>query len=125
MCSEESIEVDDTGRSGRFCVAFAGGSVPKVVGQVRKGLSNYTTCRVEASFQGLLQKPYVDRIEWAAWHVWFVDERCVPLQHADSNYRALDSALLIGAKIPESQVRLSVPTVRFCDASTSLLRCIL
>lgn len=33
-------------------------------------------------------------IDWSAVEVWFSDERCVPGDHADSNFRAADEALL-------------------------------
>jgi hypothetical protein len=34
-----------------------------------------------------LEPPYVDSIEWAKWHVFWVDERVVPKDHQDSNYK--------------------------------------
>lgn len=34
-----------------------------------------------------MEPPYVDSIEWAKWHVFWVDERVVPKDHDDSNYK--------------------------------------
>lgn len=38
-------------------------------------------------FRKLLEPPYVDSIEWGKWHVFWVDERVVPKDHEDSNYK--------------------------------------
>ncbi|CAI0544694.1 unnamed protein product, partial [Linum tenue] len=35
----------------------------------------------------LLEPPYIDSIEWSKWHVFWVDERVVPKDHDDSNYK--------------------------------------
>lgn len=32
-------------------------------------------------------------VDYAKWHVFFADERCVPLEHDDSNYKACKEAL--------------------------------
>lgn len=38
-------------------------------------------------FRKLTLPPYVDSIEWSKWHVFWVDERVVPKNHVDSNYK--------------------------------------
>ena len=38
------------------------------------------------------------------WHVFFADERCVPLDHADSNYGAAKAILLDQLPIPPTQI---------------------
>jgi 6-phosphogluconolactonase len=43
-------------------------------------------------------------IDWAQVEIFFADERAVPPDHADSNYRMVDLALLSRVPIPESQV---------------------
>lgn len=63
------------GGSGRFAVALAGGSTPK------------------ATYE-LLARDYADRIDWRRVHVFFGDERTVPPDHEDSNYRMAKEALL-------------------------------
>jgi 6-phosphogluconolactonase len=65
-----------------FRIALAGGSTPR---SVYEGLSDL-------------------RLDWAAWHVWWSDERLVPPDHPDSNERMARDALLSRVPIPESQV---------------------
>ncbi len=71
---------------GRFTVAFSGGSLPKLL------------CPT------LVAEPLRTLIDWPAWHIYFVDERCVPLTSADSNYRLLREVLLDHVPVPPAQV---------------------
>jgi 6-phosphogluconolactonase len=68
--AEEAI-----GERGRFAVALAGGSTPKATYQV-------------------LARDYAGRLDWGNVHVFFGDERTVPPDHEDSNYRMAREALL-------------------------------
>jgi 6-phosphogluconolactonase len=68
--AEEAI-----GASGRFAVALAGGSTP------------------EATYEKLA-RDYADRLDWGRVHVFFGDERTVPPDHEDSNYRRARETLL-------------------------------
>ncbi len=43
-------------------------------------------------------------LDWAAWHVWWSDERDVPPGHQDSNERMARRALLDRVPVPEAQV---------------------
>lgn len=43
-------------------------------------------------------------LDWAAWHVWWSDEREVPPDHGDSNERMARRALLDRVPVPEEQV---------------------
>ena len=43
-------------------------------------------------------------MDWGKWHVLWADERLVPLDHADSNYRGAREAFLSRTEIPEAQV---------------------
>src|SRR4051794_35405431 len=63
-----------------YTVALSGGSTPK-------GL-----------YQVLAQEPYRSQVPWQLVHIFWGDERCVPADHADSNYRLAYDALL--AHIP-------------------------
>ncbi len=63
------------GERGRFAVVFAGGSTPK------------------ATYEALA-RDYAHRIDWSNVHVFFGDERSVPPDHEDSNYRMACEALL-------------------------------
>ncbi|MBI5929798.1 MAG: 6-phosphogluconolactonase [Chloroflexi bacterium] len=61
---------------GRFTVALSGGSTPK------------------ALFNLLAHEPYASQIEWSHVHIFWGDERCVPPDHPDSNYRMARETLL-------------------------------
>jgi 6-phosphogluconolactonase len=63
------------GERGRFAVVLAGGSTPKATYEI-------------------LARDYADRIDWSNVHVFFGDERSVPPDHEDSNYRMACEALL-------------------------------
>ena len=62
--------------SGRFAVALAGGSTP------------------EMTYAMLSTEEYVNEVDWGNVHVFFGDERSVPPDDEDSNYRMADEALL-------------------------------
>lgn len=69
---------------GRFVVALAGGSTPR---------ATYARLARDASLH-----------TWGATHVWFGDERCVPPDDPDSNYRMAHEALLAHVPVPAEQV---------------------
>ncbi len=73
-------------RAGRFTVALSGGSTPR------------------ALYRLLAQPPYRDRIDWRRVHVFWGDERTVPPDHPDSNYRMAREALLDRVPIPHDQI---------------------
>jgi 6-phosphogluconolactonase len=61
---------------GRYMLALSGGSTPPPI------------------FQRLLAPELRGTLDWPRVHVFWVDERCVPPDHADSNYgMALDALL--------------------------------
>lgn len=68
---------------GRFTVALAGGSTPKATYEV-------------------LARDYEDDVEWDKVHAFFGDERTVPPDHEDSNYRMANEALL--SRVPVGSV---------------------
>ncbi len=69
---------------GGFTVALAGGSTPKALYE-------------------LLATEYRDALEWEEIHAFFGDERIVPPDHEDSNYRMAQHALL--SQVPVGSVR--------------------
>ena len=73
-------------RAGRFTVALAGGSTPK-------GLYSLLATSV-----------YNQRIPWPQVHLFWGDERCVPPDHGESNYRLVQEALLSKIHIPAQNV---------------------
>ena len=72
--------------AGRFRIGLSGGSTPRQL------------------FQLLASDAYRDRIDWTHVEVFFVDERCVPPDHADSNYRMARETLLAKVPIPGDNV---------------------
>jgi 6-phosphogluconolactonase len=74
------------GARGRFGVALSGGSTPK------------TLLRL------LALPPYRDTLDWGRIHVAWGDERCVPPDDAQSNYRMAREALLAHVPIPADNV---------------------
>jgi 6-phosphogluconolactonase len=55
-------------------------------------------------FQILAEKPYADTIPWRSIYFFWGDERCVPPDHADSNYRTADETLLSQVPIPRENI---------------------
>jgi 6-phosphogluconolactonase len=79
--------VEESQRAGeRFAVALAGGSTPQAVYRLLAG------------------EGYAERIAWERWHVFFGDERQVPLDDARSNYGQARAALLEHVPIPAGRV---------------------
>lgn len=71
---------------GRFTVALSGGSTPK------------------AMFALLATSPRREAVAWAQVFVFWGDERCVPPDHADSNYRMTHDALLAHVPLPPQNI---------------------
>ncbi|XVF51065.1 hypothetical protein PTKIN_Ptkin04bG0154100 [Pterospermum kingtungense] len=67
-------------KKGSFSVVLSGGSLIK-------------------SLRKLVEPPYIDSVvDWSTWHVFWVDERVVPKDHDDSNYKLAFDGLL--SKVP-------------------------
>lgn len=73
---------------GRFTIALAGGATPR---------ASYAVLAADARSP----KP---RLDWSRAHVYWGDERCVPPDHPDSNYRMARETLLDVVPVPEAQV---------------------
>lgn len=69
-----------------FSIALSGGSTPK------------------ALYRLLADKAFNQNVDWSQVHVFWGDERCVPPDHADSNYHMARLALLDLVPIPLSNV---------------------
>ncbi|XP_043703018.1 probable 6-phosphogluconolactonase 4, chloroplastic [Telopea speciosissima] len=52
----------------------------------------------------LVEPPHVDSVDWAKWHVFWLDERVVPKDHPDSNYKLAYDGFLSKVPIPPSQI---------------------
>ena len=83
---------------GRFAVVLAGGSTPK------------------AAYE-LLARAFAKTIDWERVHVFFGDERSVPPDHEDSNYRMAREALL--DRVPVGSVHRMRGELPPAEAATS------
>ncbi len=72
--------------AGRFSIALSGGSTPK------------------AMFQILAEEPYSIFLPWRSIYFFWGDERCVPPNHPDSNYRMANETLLSKVPIPHENI---------------------
>jgi 6-phosphogluconolactonase len=71
---------------GRFAVALSGGSTPR------------------ATYTLLAGDEFAARVDWPRVHVFWGDERCVPPDHPESNFRLADEALLSHVPIPPGNI---------------------
>jgi len=71
---------------GSFTIALSGGATPR------------------ALFEELAGEDYCEAVDWSATKVLWSDERCVPPDHADSNYRVAYETLLSKVDLPPHQV---------------------
>jgi 6-phosphogluconolactonase len=71
---------------GRCTLALAGGNTPR------------------RTYELLTEPPLRDAVPWDALHLFWGDERCVPPDHPDSNYRMAREALIDRAPIPAANV---------------------
>lgn len=78
--------VETIGARGRFSVAVSGGSTPR-------GL-----------FQLLATEEFRSRVDWERTHFFWADERCVPPDHPDSNFKAAHDLLLTKLPLPSSHI---------------------
>jgi 6-phosphogluconolactonase len=77
---------DAVAARGRFTIALAGGATPR------------------DTYERLAAPPFRDRLPWDRTLAFFGDERAVPPEHPDSNYRMAREALLSAVPLPPAQV---------------------
>lgn len=75
-------------KQDRFCIALSGGSTPKALHQL------------------LAQAPYRDQLSWEKWHVFWGDERYVPLSDERNNARMAYDTLIDHVPIPADQIHV-------------------
>ncbi|MBS3904426.1 MAG: 6-phosphogluconolactonase [Simkania sp.] len=80
-CAKESIE-----RHQAFYVALSGGSTPQAI------------------FKALTQSPFKEMVPWGKIHLFWSDERSVPPNHPDSNFKMAMDCGLNTVSIPEHQI---------------------
>jgi 6-phosphogluconolactonase len=77
---------DSVARKGCFTVALSGGSTPRHMNRM------------------LAQEPHCASIAWGKTHIFWVDERCVPVNDSASNYGTARSDFLGRIPIPVDHV---------------------
>ncbi|MDA2915877.1 6-phosphogluconolactonase [Nitrospinae bacterium AH_259_B05_G02_I21] len=78
----------------------------QVVRAVRNAVARRGECRLALSggstprglYTRLAEEPHRERVDWSKLHLFWGDERCVPPDHPESNYRMVHEALL--ARVP-------------------------
>lgn len=75
-----------TKEQGRFTVALSGGSTPR------------------AMFSLLAEEPYRSSLQWASIFFFWGDERSVPPDHPESNYRTAHDVLLSKVSVPSQNI---------------------
>jgi 6-phosphogluconolactonase len=94
-----SLATQAVAARGRFCVALSGGSTPR-------------------SLYALLASGAVPSIPWEKICFFFGDERHVPPDHPDSNYRMANEAMLSKAPVrPENVFRVRAEEKDAADAA--------
>ena len=71
---------------GQFTIALSGGSTPR-------GL-----------YQLLASPAFAGRLDWDRWHIFWSDERCVPPDHQDSNYRMAKEVFLDQISVSDEHI---------------------
>lgn len=71
---------------GRFTISLAGGSTPRT------------------TYERLAQSPLREKMPWAQTWIFFGDERGVGPEHAESNFRMANTALISKVPVPPTQV---------------------
>lgn len=80
-CADEAIV-----RAGRFAVALSGGNTPR------------------ALYARLADEEFRSQIAWDRVHFFWGDERSVPADHPDSNYRMAYETLLSRVPVPQTNI---------------------
>ena len=76
---------------GAFAICLSGGSTPRPI------------------YERLATSAFAARFPWRRVHWFWGDERCVPHDHPDSNYRMVQEALLCRVPVPATNIH-AIPT---------------
>lgn len=95
QCQKAAFE-----RHGVFKVAVSGGSLPQTLAKALLDLGDGST---------------EDTVQFKKWEIFFADERAVPLDHDDSNYKLLKAELLDKITSDISQPTVHPIDVRYLD----------
>src|SRR6201986_1818810 len=81
------LSIEAVSERGTFSVALSGGTTPRRI------------------YELLASDDYRTQVAWANVHIFFGDERTVPPDHAESNYRMANEAMLSHVSLPRSEER--------------------
>ncbi len=88
--------------------ALVDGALAAVIAIIRRSIAERGSCRISlaggSSPRSLYERLVQAEVDWSALHLFFGDERCVPPDHASSNYRMAHEALLRHVASPVAQV---------------------
>jgi len=84
LSSSASLTVNSV--EGKFSVALSGGSTPRDL------------------FTLLATQEFSSQVDWSRVHLFWGDERCVPPDHPDSNFKMANDALISRVPIPAENV---------------------
>ena len=87
-------------KDGRFVLCLSGGSTPRIL------------------YELLAAPPYRDDFPWARTHLFWGDERFVPSDDPQSNYRMVREALLARVAIPAANIH-PIPTEHLTPANAA------
>jgi 6-phosphogluconolactonase len=87
-------------RSGQFAVALSGGSTPRTI------------------YSLLASADYKERIDWSRVHLFWGDERCVPQDHPESNFRMARESLLSKVQVPSENIHRMMGEIEPQQAAT-------
>ena len=73
-------------RSDHYSFVLSGGTTPRKV------------------YENIVKNPLVRDVQWQVVHIFWGDERCVPPDDVQSNFRMAHEALLSGIDIPEENI---------------------
>lgn len=89
------------GARGHFCVVLPGGRTPALL------------------FAALREAPWAGKVPWRDSHFFWSDERCVPADHADSNYGRARRELLTRVPIPAGHVHRAPTEIGAADQAAA------
>lgn len=98
---------DGTEALGRSAAELTTASIEQAIaarGVARVAISGGNTPRRYFEMLADPALPFRDRIDWVRLFLFWVDERCVPPDNVESNYRMTREALLSKVPLPETQI---------------------
>jgi 6-phosphogluconolactonase len=91
------------GVAAEMFASVAAGAV-NARGVARVAISGGNTPKAMFALLADRGQPYFARVPWEKLHLFWVDERCVPPTHEESNYRITNEAMLAHVPLPPAQV---------------------